>query len=105
MADAPKVTWIEGDNFFAYTPGTNWYDKPGVYIFAYRTASDTWYGLYVGQADSFKDRLPYHERWDEAVRRGATHIHAQVETNPDTREMLEEVLLAQYPFPMNVQRR
>lgn len=105
MADAPKVTWIDGYDFFVYGPDINWYDKPGVYIFAFRNTENKWYGLYVGQADSFKDRLPYHERWEEAVRRGATHIHARVETNSDTREMLEEVLLAKYPFPMSVQRR
>ena len=104
MADAPRVTWADAD-FGVYKPNTNWNDQPGVYIFAYRTMNNTWYGLYVGQADSFKGRLPGHERWAEAVRRGATHIHARVETNPDIREMLEEVLLAQYPFPMNVQRR
>ena len=105
MADTPKVTWIDGYDFFVYGPDTNWYDKPGAYIFAYRTASNTWYGLYVGQADSLKARLPNHERWDEAVRRGATHIHALVVTNPGTREALEEALLARYSFPMNAQRR
>lgn len=105
MADAPRVTWIEGYDFGVYNPNTDWYDKPGIYIFAFLNANNKWYGLYVGQANSFKDRLAGHERRDEAVRRGATHIHARAVTNPDTREALEEALLAKYPFPMNVQRR
>ena len=45
-----------------------WNDIGGLYIFTYLNAQNRWPALYVGIADSFKNRLPNHERWSEARR-------------------------------------
>ena len=81
-----------------------WHDKPGIYIFA-RPISTGWSAQYVGQTDSFRDRIPNHPRWQGAVRRGATHVHARVVTQSTKRDTLERDLIAALEPPMNVYLR
>jgi predicted GIY-YIG superfamily endonuclease len=57
--------------------------------------------LYIGQTDSFRDRIPGHERWDEARRAGATHVHAMVVTNSSERDRIEAELIRHYQPKMN----
>lgn len=68
-----------GYDFEIYDPNTSWNDVPGVYIFAGLAQNGRWTALYIGICDSFKDRHLNHERWVEAARLGATHVHARVE--------------------------
>lgn len=42
-----------------------------------------WRVLYVRQTDDFSSRLPSHEKWGVAIRRGATHIHTLVVQSVD----------------------
>ena len=59
-----------------YDRGTIWNDVPGNYIFAVMS-SGLWVPLYIGETDNFESRLnSNHEKWDAALRRGMTHIHA-----------------------------
>jgi hypothetical protein len=88
-----------------YDPDTNWNQAAGVYIFAYPTDQTSWRALYVGQADDFSSRLPSHERWNEAVRLGATHIHALVVPLAANRDRLEKMLIQNLQPRMNVQHR
>lgn len=90
-----------GYSFGIYNPGGNWNDTPGLYIFAYRGTDGLWRALYIGQTESFRARLPNHERWADAVRYGATHIHAMTETNAVRRSMIERQLIAVYRPPLN----
>jgi excinuclease UvrABC nuclease subunit len=96
----------ESLDFTVYeVPGTNWNDVAGLYIFAVNTSQNNWRALYVGQADSFKDRLSSHERWREAQLLGAKHIHAlpiQLEAN---RDIFEELLIQNLQPQLNVQLR
>ncbi len=104
-----KCSWPLGNGnnlqFDIYTKeNTVWNDVSGLYIFTYITAVH-WYPLYVGQADSFKTRLSSHERWDEAVRKGATHVHALAVPQHLIRDLWEGMLIQNLQPPMNVQHR
>ena len=96
------VNW-GGHTFTVYLPSTSWNDASGVYIFAGKNSSGRWVAYYVGQAKSFKDRLTNHERWAEAKRLGATHIHAKSVARQADRGSIESQLIATYRPPLNTQ--
>ena len=70
-----------------YHPSANWNPIGGNYIFA-SIFLGRWVAHYIGQTDNFRTRFASHEKWDEAVRAGATHILAH--TNADTLAKLNE---------------
>jgi len=80
-----------------------WNDVPGIYVFAVHDGLYGWGPLYIGQASSLKDRLSSHERWDEAARRGAVHIHAKLVRSATNRDRVERDLIQKYQPPMNTQ--
>ena len=106
MSTSKIVSW-GGYDFTGYDPTqTNWNDVPGVYIFAGKSADGRWWqAKYVGQTTSFSTRLGpgnnHHERWQEAIRQGATHVHARVVQNEIERRSLESMLIDTYNPPMN----
>ena len=81
-----------GYTFDVYEPDDEWYDVPGVYIFAVRQGLD-WQPLYVGETGSFKDRLgnlDRHHDWEKAVALGVTHVHAlKAGGHKDRRQTIE----------------
>ena len=105
-----KARWPTGDGlhyeFDAYDASLtlNWNQVAGIYIFTFFDGS-LWRALYIGQAKDFSDRLLNHERWSEAVRRGATHVHAKVVAHETTRTTLEQKLIEHCQPPMNQQLR
>ncbi|MEE9303801.1 MAG: hypothetical protein V3U84_08430 [Thiotrichaceae bacterium] len=103
-----KCKWPLGNNrhieFNIYDRNDSWNDVAGLYIFSYHTANG-WHALYVGQAESFQARLPNHERLDEAVRNGATHIHALGVSQQAQRDLWEKRLIQTLQPPMNIQHR
>ena len=106
MSTSKIVSW-GGYDFTSYDPTqTNWNDVPGVYIFAGTSADGRWWrAMYVGQTSSFRTRLgpanSSHERWQEARRQGASHVHARVVQNEIERRSLESMLIETYNPPMN----
>jgi hypothetical protein len=82
-----------------------WEDVPANYLFAY-WAVTYWAVLYIGQCSSAKDRLPCHERWEEAARKGATHV-LNHRASPDeaTRKREEQDLIASHRPVLNVQHQ
>ncbi|MDE0260278.1 MAG: hypothetical protein OXR82_18070 [Gammaproteobacteria bacterium] len=99
-----KVRWLTYE-FGVYDSGTSWRDIGGLYIFTGKTDGKTWEALYIGQTSSFKDRLPGHPKWSDAVLLGATHIHAKTVTNEKTREKVEQELIEAYQPPLNDQHK
>ena len=84
----------------------DWLDEPAVYVFAKRDRKgDVWTPLYIGQADNICDRMADHERWDEAVRHGATHVHAMVVSEQADRDRIEVALIAKYQPQLNTHHR
>lgn len=100
MADT--VNW-SGYTFKVYYPNTEWNDVAGIYIFTGLNTKNLWVALYIGQTNSFANRLPSHERWPEAVRLGATHIHAMAVARQGDRDIIESRLIQDFQPPMNDQ--
>jgi len=86
--------------FKIYGFNTRWNEVAGLYIFAY-SHENYWHALYVGQTDDFSRRLACHERLDEALRKGATHIHASAVSQAANRDKWEKMLIRKLQPPMN----
>ena len=103
-----KAIWPYSDTdnleFDIYTPGVNWNSSGGLYIFTYSDGKH-WQPLYIGQAEDFSDRFSDHERWDEAVALGATHVHAVTVEQEAIRDSLEQKLISYQQPPLNIQHR
>lgn len=100
-----NVTWSTHE-FVVYDPVlTNWNNVPGIYIFTGKNAQGQWVPLYIGKADSFQSRFSSHERWDEAARAGATHIHARVVELGASRDSIEQELIRMYQPRLNTHFR
>ena len=98
-----RVDW-QGFEFDVYLPLSNWSAKPGLYIFVgWDSVQRLWRlpPLYIGKTDSFLDRLPNHEKWPEAARQGATHVHLLVMERADLREEIEKALIEHYQPTLN----
>ena len=100
------VTWLPCEQFEVHhgpPGGVSWTSDGGVYIFAGLDNQRFWVPFYVGRAESLERRLTGHERWAEAERRGATHIHAKVVRQADIRSRLEIDLIQRFDPQMNIQ--
>lgn len=81
-----------------------WNPVAGLYVFAHIQGL-YWKPLYIGQTNDFSVRLPSHERLAEAVRRGATHIHAAVVQSQGNRDAWEKSMIAAHQPLLNEQHR
>ncbi|NNN07160.1 MAG: hypothetical protein HKL90_14805 [Elusimicrobia bacterium] len=99
-----KASW-KGHEFEVYATGADWNNVPGVYIFCGINAQNRWEALYIGQAQSFRDRFSSHEQWDPAARLGATHVHARVIRGENEREAVEFELIQACQPRLNTQLR
>ena len=103
------VPWPLGNgqtlNFKHYDlNSTTWNKVAGLYIFTYDDGQ-YWRPLYVGQTNDFSTRIPSHERFEEAVRNGATHIHAVVVEQQANRDRWEKLLISAHLPPLNEQHK
>ncbi len=67
---------------------TEWNDVSGNYIFAKEVSPLKWEAVYIGETESFKDRLPNHNELPCILRNGGTHIHTHI--NESSRARLDE---------------
>ena len=67
------------------------------------TLRNVWEAKYIGQTQSFKDRLQNHDQWNAAVRLGATHVHARAVSLQSDRDAIEGQLLRAFQPPLNIQ--
>jgi len=101
----PLCTWGQ-HSFEIHLPTVSWSDVAGIYIFAKPSQQlNQWIALYIGQAASLKDRLSNHERWNDALRLGATHVHALVVPLQANRDGIEQSLIRTYQPNLNQQLR
>jgi excinuclease UvrABC nuclease subunit len=98
------VNW-SGYQFNVYTENTDWHDVGGIYIFAGLNQQKQWVALYIGQADSFRNRIPSHEQLNPSGRLGATHIHALVVPSQIQRDAIERLLIQNHQPHLNVQHK
>ena len=106
MSAGIEVSW-GGYGFTVYDPAhTTWNNIPGVYIFAGLDASGRWWhARYIGQTQSFSNRLPRHEKWRSAAQQGATHIHTRVVQDEYERIAIESTLIQSYQPALNRHRQ
>ena len=90
MADKCIWTGASGKKYEyeIYLMDSTWNDVPGNYIFAKEVSPHKWQGVYIGETESFKDRLPNHNELPCIKRNGGTHIHAHI--NSDSHARLDE---------------
>ena len=78
----------------------------GNYAFVKQLPNGNFIPLYFGVAESLRDRLPNHERWNEAARLGATHVMAHTTPAGETARLAEERdLIQQWNPPLNTHHR
>jgi hypothetical protein len=104
MAD--KCIWTGASDtkyeFTIYSMDTDWNDVPGNYIYAKRsTEPSVWLAVYIGQTESFKERLPNHNELPCIKRNGGTHVHAHINRDEKARLAEEKDLLANHTTPCN----
>lgn len=96
------ATW-KGHEFIVYPHTTTWNNVAGIYIFAGINRQNQWIALYIGQCDSFQNRIPSHEKWDKAQSLGSAHVHAMVVSRQADRDAIEGDLIRSYQPPLNDQ--
>jgi len=92
--------------YYVATIDDNWRAAPVNYMFGRRRVGG-WDIFYIGETDNARDRLPCHERWEEAARYyGATHIlnHLAHPNEQERKREERDLILLQNP-PMNTQHR
>ena len=98
------ASW-KGYEFKIYRHGANWLENAGLYVFAGshldRQGTSRWQIYYVGKTTDFSARIPTHEKWPEAQRLGATHVHARVEQEEWRRDLIEDELIHAFQPPLN----
>lgn len=87
-----------------YPGNTTWNPKAGIYAFAHKDTNG-WVIHYVGQTNSFADRIPSHERWEDARRAGATHVLAAVVATQGDRDKIESAMIRELQPRLNTQLR
>ena len=95
-----QINWRNYE-FTIYPMDATWNDVGGIYIFSGQGQDGLWRPLYIGQTNSFKTRLPNHDRWAEAQRLGATHVHARKEEQEATRLAREAELIQAFQPRLN----
>ncbi len=79
-------------------------DEDGNYMFVKQLANGSYLPLHIGQADRLKNRIPNHDRLDDAKRAGATHVTAHTTPAGERSRLDEERDLIQHRNPsLNVQ--
>lgn len=98
MADTPTILWPGKSGikytYWIYKLGASFKDEGGNYIFAKETNPGSWTPVYIGQTDNLDKRLEDHEKYPCAIRNGATHIHAHLNSKKEDR-LAEETDLIQ----------
>lgn len=96
-----KIRW-GGYEFTIYdADSTTWHDVGGLYVFSGKNSAARWVAYYIGETQSFADRISSHEKWAAAKRLGATHVHARTVRDPNSRKAIEQELIDRYSPSLN----
>lgn len=104
MADKCKWTGASGKEYIYeiyLIEGTTWNDVKGNYIFAKESKPQNWEALYIGETESFKDRIPNHNELPCIQLNKGTHVHVRINYDSQARLAEEKDLLANHTTPCN----
>lgn len=100
----PICMWLDYE-FKVYDFNIDWRTVPevsGIYIFAiFEESSWKWYPLYIGETESFADRIPPHEKLDQLRKLRMSHVHVLEVRNEAERKAIEKELLLSYSTRLN----
>jgi hypothetical protein len=81
-------------------------ENPRDAAFVKKLPNGNYVPIYFGVADSLRDRIPNHERFDDAIRAGATHVMTHTTPAGEAARIAEERdLIQQWNPPLNVHHR
>jgi hypothetical protein len=106
MVDTVRWTGVSGYgyDYEVIQWGTPLANIPGNYILCGVTPENYWNPLYIGEAEDLGNRCcGAHEKWPEATRLGAIHIHAHRHDNKQSRLAEETDLRKAFTTPLNDQ--
>ena len=66
----------KGYQYQVYPLDTAFRPLPGMYIYAGQAEDGTWVPIYIAQTRDLHQRLEGHVSMDDAIAKGATHLHA-----------------------------
>jgi hypothetical protein len=84
---------VRSYNYWVYPINTTFKDEPGNYIYARRNPAGKWEALYIGESSSLGQRLASLEVERTAIRFGATHILAHLNSDEHARKNEETDLI------------
>lgn len=88
--------------FVVHSPRLSWPKQAGLYWFCWFDArTSKFVPVYIGQCEDFNARLCGHERWQEAVAAGATHVLLCPVPLQDDRDRFEAVLIGELQPRLN----
>lgn len=84
IAATPSLTWSGQSGteyqYEVFPIETPFRPLPGNYIYATQTEDGQWVALYIAQTRDMHQRLEGHEKLQDAIGYGATHIHMHFAT-------------------------
>lgn len=100
----PICMWLDYE-FKVYDINVDWRTVPevgGIYIFAFlRDSPLVWVPLYLGETESFADRIPTHEKLEQLRQLRVSHVHVLEVGNEAGRKAIEKDLLQSYSTRLN----
>lgn len=75
--------------YWAYPINTTFKDEPGNYIYAKRNSAGKWQAVYIGETASLSQRLASIDAEQTAIKWGATHILAHLNSSEHARKSEE----------------
>ena len=100
----PFCMWLDYE-FKVYDFNVDWRMIPevgGIYIFVFLQDSPlVWVPLYLGETESFADRIPTHEKLEQLRQLRVSHVHVLEVRNEAERKAIEKDLLQSYSTRLN----
>jgi hypothetical protein len=107
MSDTPTINWTGQSGtqykYWIYPRGHELKAEPGNYVYAKETSPGRWSPGCIGQTDNLKERQAARYRKDCLDRNGATHIHAHLGGDEESRLAEESDLIAKWQPVCNEQ--
>jgi len=100
-----KIIWTaplgQSLEFWVYSSLSALENLAGIYAFCRRELDGSYTVLYIGQSQDLLDRLRRHERWRQAVDRGASVVAVAIVLDEKARDYFEQSMIREFDPPLN----